>query len=157
MSASLPAPASARTAPDSITLNTQGKLYQPFTFNHAKHIIAIKECADCHHHTTGTLVLDQNCVRCHVNSSATAVVACKGCHMENPFSPESLADKKAHPKRYPLDMMGLKGTMHQSCMGCHTKQAKGPVDCLGCHKRTKAGDALYSVEVVPKPGQAKHE
>ena len=156
MAASNPMAASCKTAPDTITLNAQGKLFQPFSFNHAKHILAIKECADCHHHTTGTLVLDPNCVRCHVNSSATAVVACRGCHTETPFSPASLADKKANPKRYHLDMMGLKGTLHQSCIGCHTKQAKGPVGCQDCHKCTKAGDAFYSTEVVPKPqAQAK--
>lgn len=144
MSASYPVAASATTVPDSIILNADGKLFQPFCFNHAKHIESIKECSDCHHHTTGTLVLDPNCVRCHKNSSPTAVVACKGCHSSTPFSPEVLAEKRAQQQRYHLDKMGLKGAMHQSCIGCHTKQAAGPVGCQDCHKRSKEGDLFYS-------------
>lgn len=156
MSASNPISASCQSVPDSITLNQSGKLYQPFAFNHAKHIEQIKECADCHHHTAGTLNQDANCIRCHKNSSATSVVACKGCHSPAPFSPETLADKAAHPQRIHLDKMGLKGAMHQSCMGCHQKMGKGPVGCQDCHKRSAEGNALYSAEVVPKKGGKKH-
>jgi len=158
MSASNPISASCQSVPDTITLNANGKLYQPFSFNHAKHIQSIKECADCHHHTTGTLVQDPNCVRCHRNSSATAVVACKGCHSSSPFSPETLAEKAANPQRIHLDKMGLKGAMHQGCIGCHAKQS-GPIGCQDCHPRTPAGNALYSAGIVaPKGSHAKkHE
>jgi hypothetical protein len=158
ISASHPVPASCGSVPDTITLNANGKAYLPFSFNHAKHIQDIKECSDCHHHTTGTLVTDANCVRCHANSSPTAVVSCKGCHSATPFSPEVVAEKKAHPQRYHLDKMGLKGAMHTNCLGCHKKQGAGPVGCKECHKRTKAGDALFSSTATPKPGQEKeHE
>jgi hypothetical protein len=30
-------------------------LYEKVDFNHAKHIMLVKDCAVCHHHTTGTL------------------------------------------------------------------------------------------------------
>jgi hypothetical protein len=158
MSASYPIAASCQSIPDSITLNANGKLFQPFSFNHAKHIQKIKECSDCHHHTTGTLVLDQNCVRCHKNSSATAVVACKGCHSPTPFSPETLAEKRSEQQRYHQGKMGLKGAMHQSCIGCHSRLAAGPVECQGCHKRSKAGDAFYSSgQKAQKPAHAKNQ
>lgn len=159
MSASFPIAASCQTAaPDSITLNQNGKLYKSFLFDHGKHIQMIKECADCHHHTTGTLVLDPNCVRCHSNSSPTAVVACRGCHSSKPFAPEALAEKRAAQGRFHLDKMGLKGAMHQSCIGCHTKQAAGPVTCQGCHPRTREGDLFYSSDkVAPKTAhKAEH-
>jgi len=157
MSASNPVPASCGSVPDTITLNASGKAFMPFIFNHAKHIQDIKECSDCHHHTTGTLVSDPNCVRCHANSSPTAVVSCKGCHSAAPFSPEVLAEKRDHPQRYHLDKMGLKGAMHQNCLGCHTKQAAGPVGCEDCHKRSPAGDVLFSSGAVHKPGQETKE
>jgi hypothetical protein len=147
LSASYPMAASCMSVPDTITLNQNGKLYQPFQFNHAKHIQDIKECADCHHHTTGTLVQDPKCVGCHANSSPTEVVSCKGCHSKDPFTPQTLADK--HGKsRFHLDKLGIKGAMHQSCLGCHKEQGAGPVGCKECHPGTKEGDAfMYSGKV----------
>jgi hypothetical protein len=144
ISVSSPAALQCAPVPDSVILNQGGKLFSPFSFNHAKHIEQIKECADCHHHTTGTLVLDPNCSRCHANSSPTAVVSCKGCHLSTPFSPETLAAKRADKQRYHLDKMGLKGAMHQSCIGCHSKKGNGPTGCQDCHPRTKEGEAFYS-------------
>jgi hypothetical protein len=152
MSASYPVAASCQPVPDTITLNENGKLFQPFSFNHAKHIQMIKECSDCHHHTTGTLVLDQNCIRCHQNSSPTKVVSCRGCHLAAPFSPEALAEKRADPRRFHLDKIGLKGAMHQNCIGCHQRQAAGPVGCQGCHPRSKAGDAFYNSDKTGAKG-----
>lgn len=146
LSASFPIAASCQSAPDTITLNASGRLFQPFAFNHAKHIQMIRECSDCHHHTTGTLVLDSNCVRCHKNSSPTAVVSCKGCHQRDPFSPDALAEKRANPQRYHQDKIGLKGAMHQGCIGCHKKQGAGPVGCQDCHQRTPAGNAFYNAD-----------
>jgi hypothetical protein len=158
MSASYPIAASCAPIPDSITLNQSGKLFNPFAFDHAKHIQMIKECSDCHHHTTGTLVLDPNCVRCHKNSSPTAVVACNGCHSSSPFSPETVAEKHAAQQRYHQGKMGLKGAMHQNCIGCHTKQAAGPVDCQGCHKRSRQGDLFYSSgKLAPKTAHGTAE
>lgn len=155
---SLSYPATAQTAavPDSITLNENGKLFQPFSFDHAAHIQMMKDCAGCHHHTTGTLVLDPNCAKCHQNSSPTAVVSCKGCHSSSPFSPETLAATHADNQRYHKDKMGLKGAMHQNCIGCHSKEGAGPVGCQECHARTPAGEAFYSSSRRgAKPAQAK--
>ena len=159
MSLSFPMAASAVSVPDSITLNENGKLFNSFAFDHAKHIEQIKECSDCHHHTTGTLVVDPRCVRCHANSSPTAVVSCKGCHSSEPFSPETPAEKRNDKGRFHPAKMGLKGAMHQGCIGCHTRQAAGPVECQGCHKRSAAGDAFYSSDRHAQktaPGKKKH-
>ncbi|HBA87063.1 MAG TPA: class III cytochrome C [Geobacter sp.] len=153
---SVTSPATATAVPDSITLNQNGKLYQPFSFDHAQHILLIKECSDCHHHTTGTLVLDPNCARCHQNSSPTAVVSCKGCHSSTPFSPETLAEKRAHKERFHQDKMGLKGAMHENCIGCHKKMGTGPAGCQDCHPRNAKGDAFYSADRKgAKPAHAK--
>jgi len=157
-SAYCPTAAQCKPIPDSITLNANGKLFQPFAFNHAKHITMIKECADCHHHTTGTLVLNENCVRCHKNSSPTAIVSCKGCHSATPFSPQELADKRIDQKRFHLDKIGLKGAMHQGCIGCHQKQAAGPTGCQECHPRSKAGNVFYSSgKVATRPAHGSAE
>lgn len=129
------------TVPDTVSLNSQSKLYESFNFNHAKHIQLTKECSDCHHHTTGTLVQDANCVRCHRNSSETKEVSCKGCHRTDPFSAAAIKEKD--PKTYHLDKPSLKAAMHRNCIGCHEKM-KGPIGCQDCHKRTKEGDAFYN-------------
>lgn len=159
ISVSYPATAQSAPVPDSITLNENGKQFKPFSFDHAKHIQLIKECADCHHHTTGTLVLNPNCVKCHQNSSPTEVVSCKGCHSSSPFSPETLAAKRADKQRYHLDKMGLKGAMHQGCIGCHSKQGAGPVGCEECHQLTTQGEAFFSTSrkgMKPAKGKGHH-
>ncbi|HJV35622.1 MAG TPA: cytochrome c3 family protein [Geomonas sp.] len=157
ISASLPMTASCLSAPDVITLNQNGKLYKPFSFDHAKHIQIIKECSDCHHHTTGTLVTDPNCAKCHSNSSPTKVVSCKGCHSAKPFSPESLAAKSENKQRFHLDVMGIKGAMHENCLGCHEKKGAGPTGCQDCHPRTASGNAFYDADKKGKAGHAKAE
>lgn len=137
----VPGTSRGMSVPDTVTLNSHSKLYEPFKFNHAKHIQMTKECSDCHHHTTGTLVQDANCVRCHRNSSETKEVACRSCHMENPFSAAAMREKD--PKTYHLDKPGIKAAMHRNCIGCHDKM-KGPTGCKDCHQRTKEGDAFYN-------------
>ncbi len=151
--AAVPGMGQGLTVPDSVTLNSQSKLYEPFQFNHSKHIQLTKECSDCHHHTTGTLVQDANCVRCHRNSSETKVVACRGCHQADPFSAAAMKEKD--PKTYHLDKPSLKAAMHRNCIGCHEKM-KGPTGCQDCHHRTKDGDAFYnSGAFAPKSKPAK--
>jgi hypothetical protein len=151
--AAVPGMSQGLTVPDSVTLNSQSKLYEPFQFNHSKHIQLTKECSDCHHHTTGTLVQDANCVRCHRNSSETKVVACRGCHQADPFSAAAMKEKD--PKTYHLDKPSLKAAMHRNCIGCHEKM-KGPTGCQDCHHRTKDGDAFYnSGAFAPKNKPAK--
>ncbi len=150
MMALIAAPAGSRatTMPDSIKLDSLAQLYEKVNFNHSKHIMLVKDCEQCHHHTTGTLVQDKNCVRCHKNSGATAVVACRGCHAAQTFSAEALRDKNKNA--YHMDKLSLKGAYHQSCMGCHGKTG-GPTGCQDCHLLNKAGEALYnSGEYVPK-------
>jgi len=145
------------TVPDTITLNSQSKLYEPFKFDHAKHITLTKECSYCHHHTTGTLEQDSNCVRCHRNSSETKVVSCRGCHQTDSFSAASMKGKD--PKTYHQDKPSLKAAMHRNCIGCHEKM-KGPTGCQDCHKRTKEGDAFYnsgSFSPKNKPGKGRHD
>jgi hypothetical protein len=153
--AAVPGTSRGITVPDTVTLNSQSKLYEPFSFNHAKHILLTKECSNCHHHTTGTLEQDPNCVRCHRNSSETKVVACRGCHLPDPFSAAAIKEK--NPKTYHLDKPSLKAAMHRNCIDCHEKM-KGPTGCRDCHNYTKAGAAFYnSGEFAPKNKPAKGE
>ncbi|MFZ2947947.1 MAG: cytochrome c3 family protein [Desulfuromonadaceae bacterium] len=129
------------TVPDTVILNSQSKLYESFKFDHAKHIQFMKECSYCHHHTTGTLVHDPNCARCHRNSSETGIVSCKGCHLTDPFSAAAIKGKD--PKTYHHDKPSLKAAMHRNCIDCHEKM-KGPTGCQDCHQRTKEGEAFYN-------------
>ncbi len=153
--AAVPLVCQAKNLPDVISLDSLVKLYDKVEFNHAKHIESLKDCAGCHHHTTGNLVEDPNCVRCHQNSSENPVVACRGCHSAQPFSAESLKDKQADSKLYHQDKPGLKGAYHLSCMGCHTKMG-GPTGCGDCHQMTKTGEALYnSGSFAPRKTQGK--
>lgn len=151
--AAVPGTSQGITVPDTLVLNSKSKLYEPFKFDHAKHIQLTKECSDCHHHTTGTLVQDANCVRCHRNSSETTVVSCKGCHLADPFSAAAIKEKD--PKLYHNDKPSIKAAMHRNCIVCHEKTA-GPTGCKDCHQRTKDGDAFYnSGSFAPKGKPAK--
>ncbi len=129
--------------PDRITINSIQKYYDGVNFNHAAHINNLKDCGLCHHHTTGAQVSDPNCVRCHKNSGAQAVVSCKGCHAAEPFTPEALKRQRdQHPPIFHMDKVGLKGAYHLSCVGCH-KKMDGPTGCQDCHKRNDSGDRIF--------------
>jgi hypothetical protein len=147
------APVDSRGAvPDSIKLDALVQLYDAVKFDHARHIMIVKDCEQCHHHTTGTLVQDRNCVRCHKNSGATAVVACRGCHSAQTFSAEALREKK-DKNVYHLDKLSLKAAYHQGCMGCHARSG-GPTGCQDCHPLNTVGEAFYNTgEFAPKPSR----
>jgi hypothetical protein len=143
-----PAGTRAQNIPDSIELGSLANNYDKVTFNHAKHIEIVMDCAECHHHTTGTLAQNPNCVRCHKNSGATANVACRSCHLAQPFSAAALREKSK--TAYHNDIPGLKGAYHLSCSGCHQKMG-GPTGCQDCHKRNKKGDAFFNSGAYAPP------
>lgn len=152
-----PVDSRAKTMPDTIALDSLAQYYEKVNFDHAKHITLVKDCAECHHHTTGTLVEDANCVRCHKNSGATPVVSCRGCHSAQPFSVQTVREK-GDKNIYHADKPGLKGAYHQGCMGCHAKNG-GPTGCEDCHARTGEGDALFkagSYKPSPPAGGKSH-
>ncbi len=128
--------------PDSINLDSLVQYYEMVNFDHAKHVGLSKDCAVCHHHTTGTAVESAICIRCHKNSGANAVVSCRGCHAARPFSAETINANRQNPLTYHKDKVGLRGAYHQSCRGCHV-QYGAPTGCQDCHSRKKEGDALY--------------
>jgi hypothetical protein len=136
-----PANGFAKAVPDTISLDALVQLYDAVKFDHSKHINLVKDCEQCHHHTTGTLVTDKNCVRCHKNSGATAVVACRGCHAVQTFSAEALRGKDRNT--YHMDKLSLKGAYHQGCTGCH-KKSGGPTGCQDCHALKNTGEAFYN-------------
>ncbi len=153
VAASAPSICLGKNLPDSIALDSLAQLYEKVKFNHAKHISLVKDCAECHHHTTGTLVEDSNCVRCHKNSNETKVVACKGCHTAQPFSAATLREKENNRRLYHQDKPGLKGAYHQNCIGCHAKSG-GPTGCKDCHPLKKAGEAFYNTgDYAPRQAQ----
>jgi len=146
----VPADSRAQNMPDSVDLDSLVQLYEKVRFDHAKHIGLSKDCGVCHHHTTGMPTEDANCIRCHKNSAATAVVACKACHSAQPFSAETIKKNKSNIKNYHKDAPGLKGAYHQGCGGCHARDG-GPTGCQDCHPRKKSGDAFYHAgEYAPK-------
>jgi hypothetical protein len=148
-------PGQAAAIPDKINIDVLEGLYNKVNFDHAGHIKTIFDCAVCHHHTTGTLVNDPNCIRCHKTSNPTKTVACRNCHKKDPFSVESLKEKETNTTRYHNDTPGLKGAYHQSCLGCH-KKMNGPTGCQDCHKRKAEGDAMFNAgEFTPKKPAGK--
>ncbi len=150
-----PAGSRAKATPDTLELDALVNLYEKVRFDHARHIALIKDCADCHHHTAGTLTQNPNCVKCHKNSGATASVACRSCHLAQPFSAAALRQKDR--SEYHNDLMSLKGAYHQACTGCHGRMG-GPTGCQDCHKRNKTGNAFYSAGAVAPQvrGEKKH-
>ncbi len=76
-------------SPETLTLSSLERMYQPVVFSHAMHAEMSEDCATCHHH-----------------SDAGQTPACRECHGA-PFDPEN------------LNMPGLKGAYHLQCMTCH--------------------------------------
>ncbi|PLY10591.1 MAG: class III cytochrome C [Desulfuromonas sp.] len=132
----------AMETPESVDLNVDGEYFSVVMFDHSMHE-EIGECDACHHHTTGGGTTDSNCAECHADSHAAATVACSDCHAQEPFSAETLQAKSSSTYQYHLDTPGLKGALHQNCLGCHEQQ-DGPVGCQDCHERTPQGDLFYA-------------
>lgn len=95
----------AEDGPETLTLKSLEKRYQPVVFSHGPHTDMAENCAACHHH-----------------SPAGETPACSECHGE-PFNPQN------------LNMPGLKGAYHLQCMGCHREIGAGPVGCTECHEK----------------------
>jgi hypothetical protein len=152
---------SAMAQDDIIKLNTLSNLFDGVIFDHAMHVEASPGCETCHHHTTGTPASDGKCALCHGsdrgNAAANPAVACRDCHLEQPFSAENIRVKEGQRILYHADQPGLKAAYHLGCLGCHA-EAGAPTGCSDCHPRNATGDAFYNAGTfAPKERQTKHQ
>ena len=97
---------------------------------------------------------DENCMRCHAESSATDEIACQECHSSNRFEAEYLNKIDADNTLYHRDKVGLKAAYHIRCMNCHEEMgvANG---CQDCHSRTDAGDKFFHAGSYAPPESDK--
>ena len=153
---------SADEPPESVAIGSITNLYSTVIFDHLLHV-DMADCSVCHHHTTGTKIIDQNCTRCHTaggkqdaavfNSGRPYTISCRDCHEKDRFASFYLK-KLENPKLYHIDKPGLKGAYHLSCVGCHM-ETEGPIGCQECHTMTKAGEKLFNTgSFKPKNSQA---
>lgn len=140
--------------PATVELDSLSDLYEPVSFDHAMHVeLTESNCAVCHHHTTGTPPVNENCNRCHANSGEADVAACRDCHAEKRFEAAYLAKVAENPQLYHIDKPGLKGAYHQNCMGCHAEMG-APTGCSDCHPRKEKGDAYFHAgQYAPQHGK----
>jgi len=131
----------ADDAPEAVTIDVMSNLYEPVEFDHAMHV-DYASCQECHHHTTGDIVADPNCARCHHNHDENDVVGCSECHVAERFHEEYLKTLE-DPKLYHIDKPGLKGAYHLNCVGCHIITS-GPTGCVDCHTMTEAGEKMFN-------------
>lgn len=140
--------------PDQVSLDQLESLFEAVNFDHAAHVEIAGDCASCHHHTTGDGAGGGRCDRCHAQSPKSAVVACSGCHVADPFTAAQLERKADDRYQYHIDKPGLKAAYHFNCLGCH-EDAGGPTGCEDCHARKPAGDEFYhSGSFAPKDAAA---
>ena len=136
--------------PEEINIDTLAELYEGVVFDHGLHVMMTEGCAACHHHTTGTPVLDPACAKCHANEEPLATVACQDCHSREPVTAGSVREAKPD-YLYHDDKPDLKGAYHLSCVGCHQEMG-APVGCVDCHAKTEAGHKFYrSGQFAPTP------
>lgn len=128
-------------SPDEVELDALAQYYEPVQFDHALHV-GVADCAACHHHTTGTPVLDEKCAKCHANSGPTDMVACRDCHSAKRFEAEYLKAVEADNTIHHDDKIGLKAAYHIRCMNCHEEMG-APNGCQDCHSRNDIGDKLF--------------
>ena len=131
---------SQQEAPETVTIDALANLYQPVAFSHVRHA-RLAPCKDCHHHTTGHLDMDPNCVRCHAHSPESTTVSCEDCHSHKQFYPEQVTAGD-NPNLYHIDKPGLKGAYHLNCLPCHVAK-NAPSHCEGCHALTDAGKQFF--------------
>jgi hypothetical protein len=141
----------AADPPKSVKIDTLSKYYDAVTFDHAMHNDVADSCATCHHHTAGNPPQKGICANCHKKAEPSSNLACQGCHAAEPFSSTAVGILNEGGKRYHIDVPGLKGAYHLSCLGCHQEMG-GPTGCEDCHERNKQGDELFSAGAV-KPLQ----
>lgn len=146
--------------PDTVELDSLVQYYEPVEFDHVMHVdmLGDNSCAYCHHHTVGTPLVDETCMRCHANGGETDSAMCRDCHPANRFSAEYLAEIEKDIHLFHEDKPGLKGAFHQKCMGCH-EEMDAAIGCEDCHARTDAGEKLYHTgKYAPAPSEtpAKH-
>jgi len=135
--------AAAGDGPDSVEIDALAQLFEPVNFDHAMHEdVTESKCAVCHHHTLGTPIEDENCLRCHAESGPADEVSCPGCHSSKRFEAEYLNKIDADNTLYHRDKVGLKAAYHLRCMSCHEEMG-APNDCQDCHARTDAGDKFF--------------
>ncbi len=130
-------------APESVTIDYLQELYTEVNFDHQMHS-DMYSCSACHHHTTGTSAQNKNCKKCHTSPAAPEDVSCSGCHKA---APDSAAVRKDTPDGtiYHIDKPGLKGALHQQCVGCHRSE-DGPTGCMECHEFTPAGRKRFAIK-----------
>ena len=153
---------SADEPPESVEIESLANLYSTVTFDHLLHV-DMADCSVCHHHTTGSKIIDPNCTRCHTaggkedsaifNSDMPYTISCRECHEKDRFASPYLK-KLENPKLYHIDKPGLKGAYHLNCIGCH-RATEGPVGCQDCHTMTKAGEKLFNTGSF-KPKDIQH-
>jgi len=118
--------------PETIELDSLSNIYEPVTFDHALHAY-MESCATCHHHTLNQPPEDENCLRCHQDSTQVAEVMCSGCHPAFPGNAEKLKESQ-DDNLYHIDTAGLKRAFHQKCLGCHMEMGAAS-GCEDCHPK----------------------
>ena len=135
--------------PDEVEIDSLANLYEGVVFDHAMHVDATENCSVCHHHTTGTGVVNEYCAKCHEGDVEMDSVSCQDCHSADPVSPENLHTPNSDYV-YHDDKPKLKAAYHLKCLGCH-REVDGPTGCEDCHAKTEAGEKFYhSGEFAPK-------
>ena len=122
--------------PESVDLDSIVNLYGPVSFDHDMHT-GVARCASCHHHTTGDVSEEEECLRCHAQSEPTDEVACSSCHAANSGGARLIADESAAGWVFHLERTGLKRVYHVKCLGCHM-ETSAPVGCEDCHPKREA-------------------
>jgi hypothetical protein len=144
----------ASDASEVIELATLSHLYAPVRFDHLAHSELV-DCSRCHHHSTGTGQEDSRCQRCHGQEEEADTVACGDCHAPAPWQDTARSSPIGNP-RYHIDIPGLTGAYHLSCLNCHL-EFDAPSDCQDCHALTEEGASFLAIDrpTAAVPGQTE--
>lgn len=136
--------------PEEIEVAALANLFEAVSFDHSLHVELTESCSQCHHHTTGTPVVDEYCAKCHSGDEEMDSVSCQDCHSADSQSAAQM-NQTAHDYRFHDDQPNLKAAYHLNCLGCHEEMG-GPTGCEDCHAKTVAGNKFYhSGEYAPEP------
>ena len=129
--------------PAFVIINYLTGLYSPVTFDHQLHA-DYASCSECHHHTTGLLPSRPGCAACHKTGKKAGPVACRSCHQQAQDRTE-IKLSTTSGSLYHIDIPGLVGAYHLSCIDCHEIIGSGPTQCNDCHTLTERGKQFYQM------------
>jgi hypothetical protein len=166
--------------PETFSLGSVAKIYEPVAFAHEAHTLMAEDCATCHHHSEAGQT--PSCDKCHGASKESGVPGlkdayhqqCMGCHKEMDMGPTGCAEchtkkvaqvvkatqepprKKKAGKGPEVSILNALENRYEPVTFSHDMHALMADDCATCHHHSDPGQTLACGECHGAPFDPKN-